>query len=512
MNELDTDVSHYTLAELLLITGIQGKITKEQILEKTAPIIKKYKTEKNEKMETFFKEIQQKLLNYVIPNVATRSNPEKQVTNWWQNEALKQDDEVQANKVTDREQKIEVFNDSHLPMKRERLGVNNTFNVSVAQGNLNPTLTNTTKRIINLDSQFRQESANNISTDYTLDLSDPLYNVLSLRLYSIQIPYTWYVIDLAYGNTSFWIVDGDNSVQVQVESGNYTPSQFITTLNQAITDAGFSGFPTTPPVSYNENNAKVTMNLNGGNYTLTTATTSPFTINPVTTKIVFLDLSARLNVYAKCISQSLYINQTLGWLMGYREPLIPVNPDGNKAEAAMDLTGPRYFILVIDDFNQNHINSGLIGITEYSNKLKVPSYYTPDMPYVCESPVFENDPLIQNAQIPQLVPSAPRILTQAQLYTINEIIKNNENNLNLRAKAPTTTDTFAIIPLKIGTLTTGQMYSSLDGILSENKRTYFGPVNIERMRIRLLDEKGNVLNLNGCDWNVTIVSELLYQY
>jgi hypothetical protein len=30
MNELDTDVSHYTLAELLLITGIQGKITKEQ--------------------------------------------------------------------------------------------------------------------------------------------------------------------------------------------------------------------------------------------------------------------------------------------------------------------------------------------------------------------------------------------------------------------------------------------------------------------------------------------------
>jgi hypothetical protein len=72
MEELDTDISHYTLAELLLITGIKGDITKEKILEKTAPIIKRYKADKNEKMETFFKNIQKKLLNYVIPNTGLR--------------------------------------------------------------------------------------------------------------------------------------------------------------------------------------------------------------------------------------------------------------------------------------------------------------------------------------------------------------------------------------------------------------------------------------------------------
>ena len=513
----DKNINNYTLAELLLIVGIKGKLTKKQVLEKTNSFIKQYKKENKIEMIKFFADIQLYLLSYVneletSDKTAEYPPAEKQVNNWWQNEALDQSNSVQKNKITDRKQKIDVFNNAHVPMNREQLGVNNTFNVEVAQDKLNPNLTNITKRIVNLDSQFRQNSANNISTDYILDLSDPLYNVLALRLYSVQIPYTWYLIDDAYGNTSFWIVDGENTVLIRVDPGNYTPSQFIYVLNTAITIAGFSGFPISPPVSYNENNAKITMNLNGGIYTPTTGDNTSFTINPETTVITFLDLSNKLSAYTSCIPQSLYINQTLGWIMGYREPLVKVSTTGNIGEAAADFNGSRYFTLVIDDYNQNHINSGLIGITEYSSKLKLPSYYTPDMPYICVSPIFKEDALIPNAQIPQLVPSAPRILTQPQIYTINEIIKNNDNNLNLRAKAPTATDTFAIIPLKLGTLATGQMYSSLDGILSENKRNYFGPVNIERMRVRLLDEKGNVLNLNGCDWNLTMVAELLYQY
>ena len=32
------------------------------------------------------------------------------------------------------------------------------------------------------------------------------------------------------------------------------------------------------------------------------------------------------------------------------------------------------------------------------------------------------------------------------------------------------------------------------------------------MRVRLLDDKGNVINLNGSDWSVTLIAEILYQY
>ena len=44
-------------------------------------------------------------------------------------------------------------------MNREQLGINNTFDVPVAQDSLNPTLKNTITRFVNLDSQFRQMSA-----------------------------------------------------------------------------------------------------------------------------------------------------------------------------------------------------------------------------------------------------------------------------------------------------------------------------------------------------------------
>jgi hypothetical protein len=114
--------------------------------------------------------------------------------------------------------------------------------------------------------------------------------------------------------------------------------------------------------------------------------------------------------------------------------------------------------------------------------------------------------------VQQFVPSAPRTLTQAQLYTINEIMKNRSKTVSFRGKAPTNSDTFAIIPIKYGSMTTGQLYTELSGQFQDNKRVYFGPVDIDRLRIRLLDDRGNVVDLHGSDWSVTLISDNLYQY
>jgi hypothetical protein len=111
-----------------------------------------------------------------------------------------------------------------------------------------------------------------------------------------------------------------------------------------------------------------------------------------------------------------------------------------------------------------------------------------------------------------ILPTAPRTLTQAQIYTINEIMKNRENNTSFRTTAPTTSDTFALVPIKYGGLKTGQIYVDFSGSLQDNKRIYFGPVNIIRMRVKLLDDKGNIVDLHGGDWCITLISENLYQY
>ena len=112
-----------------------------------------------------------------------------------------------------------------------------------------------------------------------------------------------------------------------------------------------------------------------------------------------------------------------------------------------------------------------------------------------------------------ILPSAPRTLTQSQIYTINEINKNKNNLTNYLAKAPTSSDIMGVLPIKTSTgVPTGSLLVEFSGSLQENTRTYFGPVNIDRMAIQLLDDKGNVLNLNGNDWCFTLVCDCLYQY
>jgi len=70
----------------------------------------------------------------------------------------------------------------------------------------------------------------------------------------------------------------------------------------------------------------------------------------------------------------------------------------------------------------------------------------------------------------------------------------------------------AIIPVKSSGVSTGTVLIELSGSLQDNIRTYFGPVNIERLAVKLINDKGYVLNLNGLDWAITLICDCLYQY
>ena len=166
---------------------------------------------------------------------------EKQVNEWYENQNLSQKDTNQLDKITDRKQKIGIFGNVHNPMKREQIATTDTFSLPVKQDSLNPNLKNTITRFVNLDSQFRQytNGIDSTSTEYTLDLSDTLKDTLSIRIYSYQIPYSWYAIDTAYGNTCLWVIDGDYAVPVSVPAGNYTSTNFQTALGKAFATAGF---------------------------------------------------------------------------------------------------------------------------------------------------------------------------------------------------------------------------------------------------------------------------------
>jgi hypothetical protein len=571
MTSIDTNVSNYTLSELIAIAGIDDMDPRE-IKSKTDKQIQRFKSSKPE-ISVFFEEIQSHLLHYseglkykpedtngkiivegfgTMSNEAVYSGGEEQVNEWYTNQNLTQDDANQTDKITDRKQKIQTFGNQHVPMDREQIATTDTFNLPVKQDSLNPNLKNTISRFVNLDSQFRQytNGTDSTSTEYTCDLSDTLKNALNLSLYSYQIPFSWYTIDKAYGNTCFWIVDSsaNKTIPVSVPSGNYSQDAFVIQLNQSFQNAGFTFTPPLPsPVNYNANSGIITLFLNGGTWIdpLEPSGGIVFTITSTYTQIIFFDFTGVLQCNVNCISKSNhYFNNTLGWIMGYRLPYVAVDPSGNTASSILDLNGTKYLILVIDDYNQNHVNNSLVSISQYSNTLKMPSYYSPDLPYTCITPAQQGNNLTQivNEVVLQslfdnqtadaqnglliagkyegdytstqiMLPSAPRTLTQAQLYTINSINSNNNNMTNYLAKAPTSSDILAILPVKTSTgVPTGSLLVEFSGSLQDNVRTYFGPVNIDRMAVKLLNDKGNILNLNGNDWCFTLVCECLYQY
>ena len=574
MTSIDTNVSNYTLSELMAIVELQD-LDHESIIKNTNQLIKQFKGKKPE-LSVFFQAIQSQLLQYadelkhpddnedqddededgekiIVEGFVTRSNEaiypsgEKQVSEWYTNQNLTQSDTNQVNKNTDRKQKIQTFGSPHAIMNREQLGINDTYQVPVKQDSLNPNLKNTINRLVNLDSQFRQytNGIDSTSTDYTLDLSDTLKDVLNMRVFSYQIPYSWYTLDVAYGNTCLWINDGSANVVVSVSPGNYTSSQFITDLSNNFTTAGFYNYPTGGPVIYNPNSAKITLNLFGADFSGNIIVGSSlvhvsFTVSE-TTKILFFYFTGVLQCTNVCLSKSNHhFNNSLGWIMGFRVPYTYVDPSGNTAPCVLDLNGPKYLILVIDDYNQNHVNNGLVSITQFSNTLKIPSYYSPDLPYTCLNPVNNLEQIVSEANLQSVfdnqnnstnnglliagkyegdynptqtvLPSAPRTLTQSQIYTINEINKSRNNTTNYLSKAPTTSDILGILPIKTFGLSTGSLIVEFSGSVQENIRTYFGPVDIDRMCVKLIDDKGNILNLNGGDWCVTLICECLYQY
>ena len=469
----DFNADHYSRLELLSVLELPPTASTIDILNAVNPYILKYKSENNAPFLSFFVRVRDILINGTPPPVIV-SNQEVET------------DETPPQDVNER-----VQNES-----------GNSFGIPIKQDKLNPNLKNVVTRLIHLDSQFRQTTVAGSATDYTLDLSDPLNNVLSLRLYSIQIPFSWYIIDAQYNNNVCWVSISEpsiTSIPITMPSGNYTPVTFVETMNAVLKAAivDISG----SPVSYNVSTGKITLTL------ITSGTTR-------IVSVVFFDFEGVL-VTAP------HVNSTLGWLMGYRSAVIQVDPSGNVADGVLDLYGTKNLLFVLDDYNQNHVNNGLVSITETSNVMQLPSYYRPDLPFSVMPPTNNYNNNISDygdssvktfKSLPIMQPTAPRLLTQSQIYTVNEIMKAREQTMNYRTRAPTSPDIFAMIPMKHGGMKIGDVYVEFGSSLQTNMRVYFGPVNIERMRIRLLDDKGNIINLNGMDWSVTLISENLYQY
>ena len=627
MTTINTNIDDYSRLELLELVDLPEN-TSDEIISKTfVAIIKKYISNKNEKLALFFHNARAKLLNEDFGDNDDTNQPESEANNWLDNQYRTEDNISQNDKITQRDNKINIFQPKRTTnpvMSRQQLGVNNTIPLKVAQDGLNPTLRQTITRYISIDSQYKpldipytfNPTGPRSSSNFTVNLTESLKNVLSLTIQSVSIPNSTYVFDTWTRNTCFWVLTANTSEALEISGNNLedisscskiciTPGTYanaidlVSEINYDISNCGSSDI----------SNNGLTAQLNNTNIHAPIIQFFNFTNKYI--KLLFYREHLENNIWNsiadcsgcnirpdECLGQMSY-QQNLGYYLGFRitnrninelSVIIPkpsdniinanhslINHINNDVIPALDISysmiyyttlvkniniilgnaagvpfnfnymlthsgadisgvalatvpinlhGSQHFYVGIDDYNNNRGPENLISISPPSTKLPLPGYISkqsrsrsnnPNISQVqdlnagiiCDTSA--NDFNIGNTLF---VPytgfnnknGASDSLTQNQLYAANQILANQSTN-NLEHTDSSLPDILAIV-----TNSSSGANVSYDLAVLPFERTYFGPVTIERLGIKLYNDIGNLVNLNGRNWSFIIRVEQLYQY
>jgi hypothetical protein len=478
----DYNVDNYEINELIDVIGIDYPVTKDDIEDATLFLIKQYTQSNQPLMVAFVKDVREKLEEYLFENNIDEILREEHgiMTTF-----AKKPIEDNTNFVEDREDhNVTIINDDHQTMQKKRLN----FPLNPRQGFMNNLLRNTDTKIINIDSHYRDTllsdaSGYNVkssSTDFIVNFNEPLTNILSMKLFSYEIPVHWYIFSEKYGTNRFMI----DSSMVVIPDGNYTSSDLITDISSAL-PAGFT-------ISLNTKTNRVNIKRTSGS----TSFNLSFYNNQLFKTHNTSYCSGKYNTLERSGPK---IDYNLGWLLGFRKTAYS-GASTYTGEALLDIAGIKYVYITLDDFNHHHNSKQVTNLYQDKETVKLPSYYKHYVDVNCDPATELRDPITGNR------------LTQAQQFAITQIIQeNNDSDLD-RHTGNVDSDIIARIQVPYTNGNSFRYLINQESSLSNNMRQYYGPVTIKRMRIRLVDDKGNDIDLNNMDWSFSLIVEQLYEY
>jgi len=442
-----------------------------------------------------------------------------------------------------------------------QIGINNSFNnfvdpsngLNVLSGtNVKFTLNPITQRIDCSLTVVVQKILT--ERDYSVQFIDPSYNPVYPN--TIDASSTWYeylhiarnMIDTDY-DLSKSIVSGlsysDISGTSVVDQNKITITNGINDTIQLIpNEEGVNGSDiltiTIPPDTYTRDNLILALNTSintisealGSYFYIKTvngieSTIIRTNINKIYTandyRVVFYDPFSFIKCYVGVTSvRNTTWDTTLGWVLGFRlstEYILSDYGSGQTIEINGD-TGVstnlfNYFMICLDDYNQNHLNDGLVTVTSKVTDVALPRYVNKSN--------FQCDPAsgLLTYNTTSNVPADVK-LTQNQLYALTQIANERKsistilsNNTTINTKSygsgPFVKDVFGLIPMKVSGLANGSSYVEFGGTLQNQERLYFGPVNIHRMTVKLVSDRGDIVDLNGANWSFSLICEQLYK-
>jgi len=209
-------------------------------------------------------------------------------------------------------------------------------------GAINPLKKRIVKKNLNIDSKFRDNYFSNLSSNFNFNLPMNMNNVVQMQLSAIELPTTYYAISKQIGNNFFTItVNGTTTTTINLPTGNYTQTTIMDAINYQLslaTDASFS-------------EVVFAINLENGSGSGQTMVG----LAPSSSSITEFELNFQTdNKGNKDPNTPMPLK--LGWLLGFRNGFYANNLN-YVSEGIVDVSGPKYLFLVVDDYNNNVNNS-----------------------------------------------------------------------------------------------------------------------------------------------------------
>jgi hypothetical protein len=205
-------------------------------------------------------------------------------------------------------------------------------------GVINPIKKRTIRKNLNIDTKFRDNYYTSSASNFNFSLPTNFNDVLQMQLSAIELPTTFYVVSKQYGNNFFSIsVDASDQVVINIPDGNYDQNTIMNVINHQLYLSGIS-------------NVVFTINLTNGT-TGSGQTLVGFSDSTTHTK---LEINFQADRYG-VPDRNTPLPLKFGWALGFRNGIYTNNLN-YVSEGVVDITGPKYFFLVVDDYN-NSVNN-----------------------------------------------------------------------------------------------------------------------------------------------------------
>lgn len=352
-------------------------------------------------------------------------------------------------------------------------------------GYLNPINVRTLQQAVNIDSRFRPQYFSSPSTDFVMDLPEVQKKVVSLRVGSMELPLTFYAISESQGNAHMLVLGAAHSGAdttydawlVRLPDGNYEQSWARNSRAAHIERAMNNALQKAVPC---------TIDMDKG-------FTAPITAAGVgPPNLAFqVDRASGRSIFAAPETGVPKASQNPAKIL-FNIDVKPVSVSGPPED--------RFVQAQIDTSTNLQLRLGWqLGFraAEYSvlDAAGKPAQWAGGVGVASEAPCHISGPRYGLLSIDDHQRNASTSFTVA--FGESSLDSNIISRINL---APS--------------LSSDGVYQSIDapGLTTTLNRTreYFGPVNIQRLHVRLLDEYGRVIDLNGCDWSFSLAFEKLY--